>query len=371
MESDETTEVDGSTGNNGDITELNGDTSPRVVTMTSIKLEPPTFVSAKKSYESYRRQLTTWMVASCVEKKRQALVVALSLPEEDESNIKEKVFSELDTDALNHDEGMKRLLDFFDKRFLKDLFVEAYQKYQKWNGLTRKVDQKVEDFISDYECVCKEAENKGVKDFEVIKAFKLLDASSLEPFERQLVFTGVNFEEAKQKKDLYDQMKNAIKKFKGEQSKIIQGRSETIDAVFLSNNEEVLAAYGWTKSSESGSTNKVNPATGKPYSCHKCKSIYHFIADCPKKKKVMQNGGGDNQEEACIACDFLREEEVYLLMQEYNNVALLDSACTATVAGTKWMDTYIDCLPSDKRKKVRRLKIRKENIKVFKFGGGV
>ena len=75
--------------------------SPAVITVAcSVKLEPPTFVSVKKSYESYRRQLKTWMLASCVETKRQALVVALSLPEEDESNIKEKVFSELDTDEL-------------------------------------------------------------------------------------------------------------------------------------------------------------------------------------------------------------------------------------------------------------------------------
>ena len=59
-----------------------------VATMTSVKLEPPTFVSAKKSYESYKRQLKKWMLA----RNKQALVVALSLPEEDESNIKEKVF---------------------------------------------------------------------------------------------------------------------------------------------------------------------------------------------------------------------------------------------------------------------------------------
>ena len=99
------------------------------------------------------------------------MVVALSLPDDDDSNIKEKVFSELDTDELNSENGMNILIDFFDKRFLMDLFVEAYHKYQKWNAMTRKVDQKVEDFISDYECVCREAENKGMKDFEVIKSF--------------------------------------------------------------------------------------------------------------------------------------------------------------------------------------------------------
>ena len=126
-----------------------------VRTVMTSKLEPPTFVSEKKSYESYRRQLTTWMRASAVEANTQALVVALSLPDDDDSNIKEKVFSELDTEDLNAADGMKILLDFFDKRFLKDLFVEAYQKYQKWNGMTRKVDQKVEDFISEINVVNK------------------------------------------------------------------------------------------------------------------------------------------------------------------------------------------------------------------------
>ena len=227
-----------------------------------------------------------WSIATSVAKDKQALVVALSLPEDHESNIKENIFSELETSELNSDTGMERLITFLDKRFLKDSFVEAYEKYKKWSGFVRKVDQKVEDFISDYESVCKEAENKGVKDFEVIKAFKLLDACSLESFERQLVFTGINFEEAEKKKDLFSQMKNAIKKFKGEQSKIIQGRSEKIDAAFLSSHEEVLASYGYTKSQRKvggdDGNGRRNPtgSNGEPFKCHNCGSIFHFIGKC-------------------------------------------------------------------------------------------
>ena len=63
-----------------------------------------------------------------------------------------------------------------------------------------------------------------MRDFEVIEYFKLLDACTLEPFERQLVFTGVNFEETKEKKDLFCQMKDILQKFKGDQSQLIQGR---------------------------------------------------------------------------------------------------------------------------------------------------
>ena len=85
---------------------------PTVITMAAVvKLEPPTFISDKKSYEAYKRELKVWSIATSLEKSKQALVVALSLPEEHDSNIKEKVFSELDTDDLNTDDGLKILIE--------------------------------------------------------------------------------------------------------------------------------------------------------------------------------------------------------------------------------------------------------------------
>ena len=179
-----------------------------VVMATSMNLQPPSFVSETKTYEQYKRELNGWALVTSVEKTKQAIVVALSIPDEAEGNIKTKIFAEMDTDQLNADGGMKSLTEFLDKIYMKDPFVEAYEKYMKWNGLYRKGDQKVEEFIHEYNSVCKEAESKGIGDFEVIKAFKLLDASCLEPVERQLVFTGIDFKEAKDKKNIYDQMQN-------------------------------------------------------------------------------------------------------------------------------------------------------------------
>ena len=200
-----------------------------------MKLQPPSFISERKSYDAYKRELKVWSIATSIDKAKQALVIALSLPDDHDSNIKEKVFSEIETDVLNNDTGLESLIAFFDKRFAKDNFVVAYEKYQCWTNLYRKVDQKVEDFISDYESVCKDAERYGIKDFEVIKAFKLLDASCLDPVERQLVFTGIDFDKAKAEKNIFEQMKCSIKKFKGEQSKIIQGGAEKIMQLSLMN----------------------------------------------------------------------------------------------------------------------------------------
>ena len=47
--------------------------------MATFKLEPPSFVSEKKSYEAYKRELKIWSIATGVSKDKQALVVTLSI----------------------------------------------------------------------------------------------------------------------------------------------------------------------------------------------------------------------------------------------------------------------------------------------------
>ena len=47
-------------------------------------------------------------------------------------------------------------------------------------------------------------------------------------------------------------------------------------------------------------------------------------------------------------------------------VTVLDSACSSTVCGQVWLETYLDSLSEDDHSKV----MKNEGIKVFKFGGG-
>ena len=128
------------------------DTQPQkcVVMAAAIHVKPPTFISDTKTYEEYVRELKCWALVTNVEKAKQAIVVALAIPDEQEGSIKKKVFSEIPTEELNAENGLETLIAFLDKIFQKDSFVEAYEKYMKWNSLYRKVGQKVEDFIIDY-----------------------------------------------------------------------------------------------------------------------------------------------------------------------------------------------------------------------------
>ena len=60
--------------------------------MSDSSKNPPKF-SSKKDYQSYKLELETWTKVTKHEKKNWGNIVALSLPEDDPSDIRRKVFA--------------------------------------------------------------------------------------------------------------------------------------------------------------------------------------------------------------------------------------------------------------------------------------
>ena len=78
----------------------------------SSKLLPPVF--ANKTYELFKSQLEAWeLVTDLVEEKR-GIYIALNLPDNHESKIKEKVFEGNKLADLNKKDGLKTLIAFLD-----------------------------------------------------------------------------------------------------------------------------------------------------------------------------------------------------------------------------------------------------------------
>ena len=65
------------------------------------KINPPTYGKAK-SYELYKQEVLTWHEITDLAKEKQGVVIALSLPEDDESQIREKVFSQVKLEDLKN-----------------------------------------------------------------------------------------------------------------------------------------------------------------------------------------------------------------------------------------------------------------------------
>ena len=60
---------------------------------------------------------------------------------------------------------------------------------------------------------------------------------------------------------------------------------------------------------------------------------------------------------------FYTENILHTLVEETVNMAVLDSGCTKTVCGEKWLQNYLEFLPTDE---TNNLKEKSESI--FRFG---
>ena len=99
---------------------------------------------------------------------------------------------------------------------------------------------------------------------------------------------------------------------------------------------------------------------GKPLQCHACKSIMHFLNDCPDKDRVK------NQEEVHVQLFTKVVQQCFMeqIVSESLNCALLDSGCSSTVCGNNWLKCYTDTLPEG-------VDLQEcASLKSFKFGPG-
>ena len=126
---------------------------------------------------------------------------------------------------LNEDTGMNKLLEWLDNRFKKDKNTEGFEYFKEWMSLEcdPSKHETIGEFIDHCNKVVSEAESKVVNNFEVIKAYRLLEACNLSSIEKQLVFSGTDF---RRTEEFYIQARNVLKKFKGENAEMIGGTKD-------------------------------------------------------------------------------------------------------------------------------------------------
>ena len=177
------------------------------------KINPPTYNAKVKSYERYKQELLAWSEITELDVKKQGVVIALSLPEDDESKIREKVFDQISLDDLKEDTGLNTLITFMDKHLAKDDLADSLAKFEDFEDFRRSQSQSVEEYISVFDAKYRKIEKKNMKLPPEILAFKLLRRANISKEEKMLVLTGMNYDN---KLTLYEEAKKSLKKFKGD-----------------------------------------------------------------------------------------------------------------------------------------------------------
>nr|CAB3262901.1 uncharacterized protein LOC100184952 [Phallusia mammillata] len=318
------------------------------------KKVPPKFCDGTP-YSFWKNKVEMWQLVTPVPKKEQAIVVVL---EAFEGNTKaERAVSELSTEHLHHDNGMLRLFAHMDTAFKTEKVDEAYTAYTNFTQFSKQELMSMNDYVLEFEHLNHKLALHDMKLPNTILAFRLLDGANLGPNERQLALTVAS--------DLkYETMKSALKRI-FQSPKPLNNVQE----------ESYVGSSRYAKKRINKGSFKQNPPdkTGRPTRCRICESTMHWAPECPHRNNARCVG----EVAEAVTADVDQCEEVELTLAtnlssneifviESSHSAILDTACTRTVCGETWFNSYCSNLAANLKGKVKVCKKRS----VFKFGDG-
>ena len=93
--------------------------------------------SEDKRYDTWIKEINAWVLTTTIEKKKQALSIALAFPEN--SLVRRMIFDESDNlDDLDADDGVKKLILRLDKWYKQDNVAAQYSSWRGMIGYERK-----------------------------------------------------------------------------------------------------------------------------------------------------------------------------------------------------------------------------------------
>ena len=382
---------------------------------TKFGVTPPD-LNACKTYEAFKREITAWASVTDLAKSKQGNYVALSLPNKSQfgNDLRERVFENLSPGILSADDGLQKVIDFLDKELGKDAIDDVIEKWDEFDSCRKESEQSLEDFIAEYEMKSNRVKATGTSLSGEILAYMLMKRAGLSNLERMLVLSRVDMTD---KNNLYKNVKLNMSNILG---KCMKTKQESVPAIklepaLLAQHEDVLAAAGYyrgrantvpnsyqkgnkSRFQKSGFSKKpyeqkldkggrpinAKGPDGKMMTCRACGSFRHLIKQCPdsyEKKKFGTYHVEDDEDSSCNLTESLSEEEDFEIERfvlftsdreelsrftsESINCAALDTCCTSTVAGEKWLNIYLKSLSSKMKKNVVG---PVEGKKCFQFG---
>lgn len=319
---------------------------------------PPKF--DEETYDSWKNELAIWVLVTDLDKKKQALAVTLSL-----SGKAREAALAIDASELNKDDGIKTLLAELDKVFQKERVDSAYEAYKTFDAYRKADSTSMSEYIIEFDQRYQKTRKYDMALPDAVLAFKLLDSANLTTQERQLALTAC--QELK-----YDCMKSALKRiFGGGPSGSGQsaGSSDIVikqEAAFLTEQRRFNYKPGFQRPNF---RKKGNPLDrfGRTSRCRICQSTHHWQRDCPHKGEKQETAHvteDPDDVEQCNITLFTQEKmtvnEVFVV--ECRNAAIIDTACTRTVCGEKWLKDYQNTIADEMKQFYSH--------KPFKFGDG-
>lgn len=262
-----------------------------------------------KSYDRWKQEFKAWQLVTGIEKKKQAVTVALSFAEG--SEVRSKIFEEVNIEDLAAEDGVEVLLQHLDKWYKKDEMSAAYEAWTRFDSYKKVKEDTMEKYILEFlkrNAVLGKYHKVSIPN--CILAFKLLDNAGLDVKEKQIVLTAVSFSEPDK---MFESMQHALKAFFGSQEVLSLGAASgnsvsdppavVIKAEPVFNTEVVAVVTPGRKHGGFGGDRGRGNITGANRNekneqkndadrygivrkCYVCESEYHMARACPRNVYV-------------------------------------------------------------------------------------
>ena len=124
----------------------------------SLVKEPPRF-NTDRSYDRYENEVDTWSSITTVAEAKQGTLLVLSLPDSGKyGDLKGKV---MDGCEYQGETCLKNVKEFFKLHIGQDSVSEVVDKIRTFMGVTRKPDQTVREYVSNFESSYSLAKSKA------------------------------------------------------------------------------------------------------------------------------------------------------------------------------------------------------------------
>ena len=330
---------------------------------------------------------------------------------------------------MNDLNGVEKVITFLDKLIGATKRASEIESFAAIWEFRRNPSQNITEYIKEFELKINKCKNNKVTFTDNCTAFMLLLGAKLDNTQYQLIKAVVDLVEVegnvynKVKQKLIEMLSASLGEIVKDPGK------PQLDEAFFATHEEAFLTYSRNKSkgynngyssrgrgkiSRGGFShpapkynnaapkdqNPIDNFTGKPMKCRVCESTKHLQIDCQhfNKSKVRRgqvyyiedassdddipynreehhgeipnSQGQEGQNVICFATTgqvicISSKSELNKFTAEALNCAAMDSCCSATIAGQKWLAIYLKALPKDLKALVAG---PKPSNKSFMFG---
>ena len=389
--------------------------------MSSKGNKVPPLLSRSKSYDDWVKKIKIWCKITSLPKADQGGAVLMTLEGEAEDKI-----LELEEEQIIAENGIENILKHLDTIYKKNETVEKFEALDSFESYKRPSELSIKDFVIEFDKRHNKTKKLGTAMSDDLLAYKLIKSANLSEQDEKVVKATckLTYDDVKSKlRAIYGDssygsgFKSDVKledAFEAvsfdENSTLFVGRGRSrgyrgSNKPWRGRGYKSAPSSSWrdggsssrdqgpfssSRDGDSSSTNSLSSSNrknaldsdGNHTQCYICKSIFHWTSSCPHKyadqNKLVSELSAEAATKTSESATLLTEHLVMFesncqntsklseLLSQTWNTAVLDCGATKTVAGSLWVDHYLNCLSDDDMKLVKTI----DTNASYRFGDG-